>query len=152
MNGPKQTADDLGTLTDAWNRLAPNDQFAGLTLDQFKTAVQPALDARNQLAQIELDYNHQLVTRMAADDANNSLYKRVVYGIRSHPSYGDNSGLIRALGYVTDMERASGLTRPTTTATASPAANVATATTTTPTPTGSVTTNTATTGSVPATH
>jgi hypothetical protein len=128
MNGPKQTADNLGTLTDAWTRLAPNDQFAGLTIAQFKTAIQPALTARDQLAQIELDYNHQLTTRMTADDAANTVYKRVVYGIRSHPSYGDNSGLIRALGYITDMERASGLTRSaasTTTGTATPAAPAA---------------------------
>jgi len=141
MNGPKQTADDLGTLTDAWTRLAPNDQFAGLTVDQFKTAIQPALTARDQLAQIELDYNHQLTTRMTADAAANTVYKRVVYGIRSHPSYGDNSGLIRALGYVTDMERASGLTRSaasTTTGSATPAAPATTTQTGSTAPANSV--------------
>jgi len=139
MKSPNQTADDLGTLTEAWNRLAPNDQFAGLTLVQFQAVIQPSLDARTQLAQNDLDYQHQITTRMAADETTNEAYKRVVFGIRSHPNYGSNSGLIRALGYVTDMERSSGLARPaasTSTSTASPATNVVTPAATT-TQTGS---------------
>jgi len=35
----------------------------------------------------------------------------VVNSVKGHPSYGENSDLYRAMGYVTTTDRATGLTR-----------------------------------------
>jgi hypothetical protein len=50
------TDDVIGTLTrviEAWERLRPHKKFAGMTLEEFKKAVQPSFDAHAEVALLE---------------------------------------------------------------------------------------------------
>jgi hypothetical protein len=51
------------------------------------------------------------VRRKVADKETRSKNKKVVYAILASPKFGANSDLYRSLGYVTAIERASGLKR-----------------------------------------
>ena len=111
MQTIKQTEQELQDLTGAWARLAAEDTFADHTLTSFKAAVQPSLDARARLAELRLDFERWLTERMKADEASIHEYRRVIAGIRCHTKHGNNSAMLRACGYVLEMERDSGLVR-----------------------------------------
>ncbi len=131
----KEMQESLLTAMAAWEQLAATDEFAGYTLVQFKAVVEPALEARRRLDELALEFNRWLVAREKADDQAWAEYQKVVHGMRAHPKHGDNSALIRAQGYVTDMDRASGLTRvssATESGTTTETLNPATATVTSP--------------------
>ena len=49
--------------------------------------------------------------RALADAVTNDKVKLVVNSVKGHPSYGENSDLYRAMGYLTAADKASGLTR-----------------------------------------
>ena len=105
----------LNDVITAWTELAPEAQFAGLTLTQFKARVQPSLDARTEVAALETQLKATRQSRNNADVVSNVEALNVVNGVRSAPGYGENSALYRAMGYVTKNERRSGLVRPSTT-------------------------------------
>jgi hypothetical protein len=109
MRNPKIVEDKLQTILQVWASLRPDSSFAGMTLAQFTAAVQPSLDRR---AEID-DLNTQLVAKQdqrdAADETSLETYKKVVNGVRAVE--GENSSVLEALGYVLAKERKTGLTR-----------------------------------------
>jgi hypothetical protein len=50
---PKDVKLKIDKTLNAWETLAPSKSFGGMTLAQFKTAIQPSLDARQQLDDME---------------------------------------------------------------------------------------------------
>src|SRR5262249_46387365 len=66
----RSPADKLAQLlrvANAWQRLRPRRTFGGLTVAQFRQAIQPSLDARAEIA----DLQRRLLTAIAArDDAD----------------------------------------------------------------------------------
>ncbi len=111
MRSPSELGTSLEALIAAWERLAPEDTFAGLTLAEFKAVVQPSFAARARLDEIRIDSHQWLIRRALADEVSGGKYQQVVLGIRCHAVHGNNSAVLRAAGYVTDLERASGLSR-----------------------------------------
>ena len=111
MRSPNELEQSLKDLLAAWERLAPADSFAGLTHAEFKAAVQASFSARTRLQELRLDFHQWLLQRELADVVSSERYQQVVLGIRCHPGQGNNSSVLRAVGYVTELERASGLGR-----------------------------------------
>ncbi len=111
MKSPNETEQELLNLTGAWARLAPETTFADHTLNSFKAAVEPSLAARARLAELRLDFERWLIERIQADEESLHQYQRVIAGIRCHAQHGNNSAMLRACGYVLEMERDSGLAR-----------------------------------------
>ncbi len=110
-NAPKQVEDQLNQVLNAWNTLAPNASFGGMTLAEFKTKIQPSLDARAKINTL----NDQLTAAQdARDDADvdtSNTVQLVVKGVVGDPNYGDDSDLYDAMGYIRKSARASGLSR-----------------------------------------
>ena len=94
-----------------WEELCPEQNFAEMTRDQFKQAVQASLDARTKLASLDAQWSNTMAERKAADIASAPVLQRFVNAVKAHPKFGDNSGLYTALGYVPKNQRSSGLTR-----------------------------------------
>ena len=111
-NSPKETADFIDDITAAWAEVASSAQFGGMTLAQFKAKVKPSLDYRTEIATLENQLTVARKNRDNADDPSNDACLAVVNGVRSHPDYGENSALYKAMGYVPKNERKSGLVRP----------------------------------------
>ena len=111
MPGPGAINDRLEQVVNAWQTLAPTQSFGGMTLAQFKTAIQPSLDTRASIASLE---NQLLAAQNARDDADKvSLDKvqLVINGVIGDPAHGPDSDLYEAMGYVRKSERQTGLTR-----------------------------------------
>jgi hypothetical protein len=108
---PTRIARRAAQVSTAWEQIAPEAEFAGMTLSAFKTAIGESFAIRERLAQLEADQSANLARRTVADAATNNRVKLVVNSVKGSPSYGENSDLYRAMGYVTAADKASGLTR-----------------------------------------
>ncbi len=107
-------------MLNGWETLAPDKTFAGMTLQQFKTAAQPAQAARQRLEELDDQQKQAIAQRDAADDALQSKMQQVIAGVLADPTEGPDSALYESMGYTRKSERKTGLTRkrkPTTTTT-----------------------------------
>jgi hypothetical protein len=132
-HNPKRVAVKLQQVIDAWTTLRPTKSFAGMTLEQFKTKVQPSLTARTQLVTVRGQTKDSRQLRIESDSMSLNQAQLVVNSVKGDPEEGESGGLYAAMGYVPKNQRRSGLTRkgPTTTPVTPVAASAATTTATT---------------------
>ena len=101
----------LTTLFEVWTELRPAKTFAGMTLEQFKAAVGPSLDARVRLEHARKEVDAAIVARDNADRQSNVLADRLAAAFVAEEEEGYNGVLYAKLGYVRKADRNSGLTR-----------------------------------------
>jgi hypothetical protein len=111
---PKANQEKMQRMINAWETLAPTKSFGGMTLAQFKTAAQPAMDAREQIDDLEDQLTGAINAREEADTTFAAKAQQVVNGVLADPTEGPDSALYEAMGYTRKSERRSGLTRKTT--------------------------------------
>jgi hypothetical protein len=111
MSSPKRNLEKLNRIINAWQTLAPDKAFGGMTVAHFKTQVQSSLDTRAQVERLEAELDAAQAARDNADKENLRLAELVVNGVVGDPTVGPNSDLYEGMGYVRDSERRSGLTR-----------------------------------------
>ena len=110
---PTRIARKVEQVVTAWEQIAPDAEFAGMTLAAFKTAVSESFTVRERGAELETEVSANIARRAVADAQTNENLKLVVNSVKGTPAYGENSDLFRAMGYVTASDRATGLTRKT---------------------------------------
>ncbi len=110
---PKEVAEKIGEVTQAWSDLRPAKSFAGMTLDQFKAAVKPSIDARNAIDSLDNQLIAAQDQRAAADIESMKQILLMVNAVKGDPEEGEDGELYEAMGYVRKSERGSGLTRKT---------------------------------------
>ena len=108
---PIDNEDRYEKIEDAWATLAPDATFGGMTLAQFRSRIQPSKDARGVIGRIEDELKGAVVVRDNADNDSLSGCDLVVKGVVGDPTFGDDSALYEAMGYVRKSQRKSGLTR-----------------------------------------
>lgn len=108
---PKATKLKLDIILNAWETLAPKAAFGGMTLDDFKAAIQPSLQARDTIATLEAQLIAAQDQRDIADANSQEKVRLVVRGVSGDPTFGPDSALYEAMGYIRHSERKSGLTR-----------------------------------------
>lgn len=106
----KVIANNLESLMQAWQRIAPDVVLSGMTLEQFRLATAPAVTARTKLGELKQESRSTIAARQTADMQANEDYLRVVNAIRGSELHGENSPFYRALGYKTRNERRTGKT------------------------------------------
>ena len=95
----------------AWESLAPEATFAGMTQTQFSNRVKPSQDTREELASLCGQIRAKRGEVASADAATMLTVKQVVNAVRADPAYGSDSPLLAAMNYTIDSQRSSGLTR-----------------------------------------
>jgi hypothetical protein len=110
-SSPKIIEQKIERMLNAWETLAPAKSFGGMKFADFKTAAQPALDARAQLDDLEDQLKQAIADREEADDAFQAKAQLVVNGVLADPTEGPDSALYEAFGYTAKRDRKSGLTR-----------------------------------------
>jgi hypothetical protein len=98
-------------VTNAWAKMRPDKQFYGLSLEAFREACKPYLEARNEITQLEAQVTHAVSKRDAAETILLEILQGVVLSVKGDPAEGQNGELIGAMGYVKKNQRASGLVR-----------------------------------------
>lgn len=117
---PKSNVEKLRRALDGWEQIAPTKTFAGMTLAQFKAAIAPSLDLRQEIEETNTRLKSLQAQRDQADDISLAKFQQVVNGILADPDFGPDSPLYEAFGYIRDSERHSGLTRKSTKETGKP--------------------------------
>ena len=111
MKASIEIAERLGRATQAWENLAPDKSFGGMTLVQFKAKVQESLDARHALRAATDQLMVAQNARTDTDAKTMQALSLVVNAIKGDPEHGDDSSLYEACGYVRKSEKRSGLSR-----------------------------------------
>lgn len=110
-DSPKDNQSKIETVRNAWKTLAPDKSFGGMTYAQFEAATEPSFTTRQQLEENDDQRTQLLAGRAGADEVSLAKLSLVVNAVRGDPNFGDDSGLIEAMGYTRTSERKSGLTR-----------------------------------------
>ena len=110
-NTPKSNELRMETILNAWENLASNKSFGGMTLEQAQALAAPAKAARELINDLEDQLTQALAARDNADAAFAAKAELIVNGVRADPTEGADSALIEAMGYTRKSERKSGLTR-----------------------------------------
>jgi len=107
---PKDNGDKIAAVLKAWKDLRPTKSFAGMTLAEFTTKVQPSIDARAAIDTL----NNQLIAaadqRDTADVESLKQVNFVVNAVKGDPTEGEDGELYEAMGYVRKSERSTGKT------------------------------------------
>ena len=102
---PAGKLQQIRKFTRAWERMAPNSVFYGMTLEQFKAVVRPSEEKRKELLDIEQQTRAITAERDAADRTSMQALRDVANGIRGDPTFGSDSALYAALGYVRESAK-----------------------------------------------
>lgn len=111
LKNPTRVVRKVDEVVTAWEQLAPSASFAGMSLAEFRTAVEPSKTERIRTAELEAELSGAVGRRALADVNTNQKLKLVVAAVKGDPAHGENSALYKAMGYIPSGERASGLTR-----------------------------------------
>jgi hypothetical protein len=110
-SSPKDNQSKIETVRNAWKTLAPDKSFGGMTYVQFEAVTAPSFTTRQQLEDLDDQRTQLLTARADADEVSLTKVSLVINGVRADPNFGDDSGLIEAMGLTRKSERKSGLTR-----------------------------------------
>ncbi len=108
---PKVIEESTNRILRAWETLAADQTFAGMSLEQFKEKVKPSFDARAAIASLEQEMTAAINRRDEADRETQRLAGLVVNSVKGDLAFGEDSDLYEAMGYVRKSERKTGLTR-----------------------------------------
>lgn len=106
---PKKIEEKIRTTISAWEQLAANKKFGGMSLDEFKAAVAPSLNARALIDQLQHQLTQAINQRDDADDVSLAKMQLVVNGVLADPT--EDGSVYEAMGYTRKSERKSGLTQ-----------------------------------------
>ena len=87
-------------ILSAWETRRPGMSFGGMTLQQFKAAVQPSFDKRTAIAEARALLRKLVPERNTADRRSWKLIRMVVYSVIATPEEGVDGPLYAAMGYV----------------------------------------------------
>jgi hypothetical protein len=108
---PKSTEEKIERMLRAWETLAPDKTFGGMTLAQFRAIAKPSLDARERIDNLENQRTEAISNREDADEIFEEKSQLVINGVLADPTEGPDSALYEAFGYTPKRARKSGLTR-----------------------------------------
>ena len=95
----------------AWREHAPEAILGGYTLAQFESASQASIDVRALIAAAKAVTDGLINDRNRADATMNDMMVVIAKSVRGDVTYGEDSNLYRAMGFVTLSDRKTGLTR-----------------------------------------
>ena len=101
----------VAEVTEAWGKMRPTKLFFGLSLEGFREAAKPFLDAREEIVDLEKRMAHAVSKRDAAAGPLLDVLQGVVNAVKGDPAEGQNGELYGAMGYIPKSQRATGLVR-----------------------------------------
>lgn len=95
----------------AWSDHASEDEFAGMTLADFRSEIEKLQASREELVRVYTQAKAAAKARGMAERKAMKASKSVAQSMKSHPAHGDLSPLVRASGFLMESDRKSGLSR-----------------------------------------
>jgi hypothetical protein len=97
---PAEKLDFMRNVARAWEVLRPHRSFFGHTLARFKDALQPSLDARTEIADLQQRLRIAIKKRDAADRRSFRILRGVIFAVQGDSDEGGDGELYEAMGYV----------------------------------------------------
>ena len=111
MQTPQSNLKRITTVLKAWENLRPDKPFSEMTLEEYKKIVQPSLDSRARIAELEAQLVAERAMRDEADAVSMPATRRVVDGVMGSSKDGPDGALYSAMGFVRKSESRRGLVR-----------------------------------------
>ena len=111
MQTPQSNLKRITTVLKAWENLRPDKPFSEMTLEEYKKIVQPSLDSRARIAELEAQLVAERAMRDEADAVSMPATRRVVDGVMGSSKDGPDGALYSAMGFVRKSENRRGLVR-----------------------------------------
>jgi hypothetical protein len=110
-NNNKRIRERVITMNTAWEQGAPTAVFNGISQPEFDTRIKAALASDQAIADMEaqLALKKSQGTGLWQDLNDDSI--KVRDGIEGDPNFGRKHPLLDSMGFVSDSQRKSGLTR-----------------------------------------
>lgn len=103
--------EQCNTMNDAWFEAAKDTSFNGIEQPDFQAAIEAAAADDAAIADLEAEIKMKRDIRDDKYKALDQQRSKVGQGVAGNPTYGNDSPLYGAMGFVRKSERASGLTR-----------------------------------------
>jgi hypothetical protein len=108
---PTKTMEYLNNVLIPWKETAAEDIFSETKVNEYEADVQESVNIRIHIANLEAEVESEKKRRDQIDDRNVKKAQKIVLSVAGHQKHGKDSGLYKAMGFVTTSERKSGLTR-----------------------------------------
>lgn len=108
---PGRTMRKIESVMGAWENLAPEAEFHGMTVAEFRAELQPAFEVRDRIRTLEIELAGLMQKRVLVDEKCLRLALAVVHSVRGTPEHGPNSPLYAAMGYIPDAQKKAGRPR-----------------------------------------
>ena len=105
--GKNGIATRIGNFEAAWNQIAIDNKFAGMTLSEFRTATLPFLDLLESNYNLRIQLKSNVVAKATAGQAARAVTDQIVAAVKADAQFGPNSPLYRAMGFIPKSERKS---------------------------------------------
>ena len=95
----------------SWREFAPRVEFASFKVNGLQAEIQSAEEVRRQILEAEV---HLISLRKTRDEGEKALSRKVtqiVNSMRGNESYGEDSNLYSAIGYIPTSKQRRGRTR-----------------------------------------
>jgi hypothetical protein len=110
-SSPTKAMEYMNSVLIPWKETAAEDMFSETKVNDYEAEVKESVDIRIDIANLEAEVESKKKLRDQIDDRNVKKAQRIVLSVAGHPKHGKDSGLYKAMGFVTTSERKSGLTR-----------------------------------------
>lgn len=108
---PKKAIESLETVEDALGELAPGEKFGEIVFADYQAQVQKSRVVRQEMIDLENQLTNKANERDTTDTEGLRMRELIVNGVIGNPSFGPDSSLYEAMGFIRKSERKSGLTR-----------------------------------------
>jgi hypothetical protein len=102
---PEQQIQRILAAIRGWEKHAPGSSFSRRTLPQFKAAMQPSLDAHDEVVDLRKRLRIAILERNVLVGKAMQILYMTGYAVQGDPQYGPNSDLHEALGYTREVVR-----------------------------------------------
>jgi hypothetical protein len=110
-NNPKGNIEKLERVLNAWKTIAPEAKFGGMKLEEYEAFVNASRLPRATLETLDDQTKAASALRDANDIISLAKTQLIKNGVLSDETYGEDSALYEAMGYVKKSDKKSGLTR-----------------------------------------
>jgi len=111
MKNTKPKIAKINLIMNAWEQVAPGATFGGKSLQQFKTAMAPALESQARVAALLAELEGERQKFQINSDICYRIATQMASSVKGDGEYGDDCPLYSAMGYVRRSNRKSGLKR-----------------------------------------
>jgi hypothetical protein len=108
---PKENMEKMERTLNAWKTIAPESKFGGMKLEEYEVLVNASRTPRATLETLDDQTKAASALRDANDIIGLAKTQLVKNGVLSNETFGEDSALYEAMGYVKKSDKKSGLTR-----------------------------------------